>query len=52
MEYFALDDPRPQGRGFWLRESRIYEVYSSHVQFIIDHPGLFDMTRERSSGNM
>lgn len=50
MEYFALDDSRPQGRGFWLRDSKIYEVSSSHVEFIVDHPELFDMTKERVQG--
>ena len=49
MELIFLDDEKPlQGRGFWLRERKVYEVSpSSHVQFIIDHPGLFGLTQKR-----
>ena len=28
MEYIGLDAAKRHGRGFWLRESKIYEVYS------------------------
>ena len=48
MEYIGLDAAKRHGRGFWLRESKIYEVSSSsHFEFIVDHPEFFDMTSER-----
>ena len=49
MQCITLDDPKPvQGKGFWLREEKVYDVSaSSHVQFMIDHPKLFNLTPER-----
>ena len=49
MECITLDDPKPvQGKGFWLREEKVYDVSSSgHVEFIISHPELFGLTGER-----
>ena len=49
MQCITLDDPKPvQGKGFWLREEKVYDVSSSsHVGFIISHPELFVLTEER-----
>ena len=49
MECITLDDWKPlQGKGFWQRENKVDELFSSsHVQFIIDHPALFNLTQKR-----